>query len=113
MAYLGGGAVTVVGNDFYDYCGTAGAVSLVGDLLVVYAAHFARGLLYGAGNVVIRHVVCLCLGYNVSELGVVVRVATALFNGYGDLSAYLGKDLTARIICLFFFIFDIGPFGMS
>ena len=113
MAYLGGGAVTVVGNDFYDYRCTAGAVSLVGDFLVVYAAHFARGLLYGAGNVVVRHIVSLRLGYNVPQFGVVVGVASALFNGYGDLSAYLCKDLAARVICFFFFIFDIGPFGMS
>jgi hypothetical protein len=43
----------------------------------------------------------------------VLRVVSALFNRHGNLAADFSEYLAAFGIRTLFFIFDVGPFGMS
>ena len=77
MADFADGAIFVVGEDFDDDGDAAGAVALVGDLLVGDAFEFAGAALDGALDVVGGHVFGFGGGDGSAEAGVAVGVSSA------------------------------------
>ena len=75
VADLRCGALAVVGQRFDDDSHTAGAVTLIGDGLVVVGVARAERLVDGALDVVVGHVGSLRLGNDGRETGVVIRIA--------------------------------------
>ena len=58
----------------------------------------------------VRHVVCFCFCDNVTQLAVVCRIRSALFDSDYDLTADDGKDFTFFCVVLFFLMLNIGKF---
>ena len=112
VAHVGSRAVAVIGQGLDHDGDAAGAVALVGDCFVLGLVA-ALGALDDALDVVVGHAVGLGLGDQGSQLGVGSRVAAALLNGNGDLTADLGENLGAGAVGLFLFTFDVIPFAMS
>ena len=59
---------------------------------------------------IVRHVVCFCFCDNVSQLAVVCRIRSALFDSDYDLTADDGKDFTFFCVVFFFLMLNIGKF---
>ena len=113
MADVAGGAVAVIGNGFHDHGHAAGGIAFVGDLLVIHIAQLARGLLDGAGNIVVGHIIGLGLGDNVAQLAVHIRIAAAFAHGDGNFAADLGEDLATGGVRLALLRLNVMPLGMT
>ena len=81
---------SVVGQTLYDNCHAVRTIALVYDGFVVVLVTLAGSLLDDTVDVVVRHVVGLCLCDQITQLGVAVGVGTAFLDANGDLSADLG-----------------------
>src|SRR5690606_2859769 len=90
VADLGHGAVGIVGGGLDEDGGAAGAVALVGELLVAAALELARALLDGAVDVLVGHVDGLGRVDGRAKTRVAVRVTAAGLGGDGDLADDLG-----------------------
>lgn len=112
MAHIGRGAVAVVGQGLDHDGDAAGAVTLIGDCLILGLVA-ALGALDNALDVIVGHAVGLGLGNQSRQLGVGSGVAAALLNGHGDLAADLSENLGAGAVGLFLFTLDVIPFAMS
>ncbi len=89
----------------------AGAVALVGDLLVGDAFEFAGAALDGALDVVGGHVLGLGRGDGGAEARIAVWVSAAAgLGGYGDFLDETGEDLATFGVKRAFFVLDCGPF---
>ncbi len=95
---------------FDDEGYAAGAVALVGDLLVGDAFEFAGAALDGAFDVVGGHVLGFGGGDSSAEAGVAVGVSSALFGGDGDFLDEAGEDLAAFGVKRALFMLDCRPF---
>ena len=112
MAQVGSGTVAVVGQGLHHDSHAAGAVTLVGDCLVLGLVA-ALSLLDDALDVVVGHAHTLCLGDQVCQLAVGSGVRAAHTHGNADFTADLGKDLCACAVGLFLLALDVVPFAMS
>ena len=112
MAHIGRGAVAVVGQGLDHDGDAAGAVTLIGDCLILGLVA-ALGALDNALDVIVGHAVGLGLGNQSRQLGVGSGIAAALLNGHGDLAADLSENLGAGAVGLFLFTLDVIPFAMS
>ena len=110
MAHLACCSVSVVSKTLNDYSYAVGAVSLISDVLVVIFILAAGSFLDNALDVVVRHVVCLCLCDKVAKLAVVVRVRAALADNYCYLTSDLCEDFALNSVRCFLFTLDIIPF---
>ena len=114
MSDVARGSVSVIGKSLYDNGDTVGTVALVGDSLVISRVSVARSLLDDTVDVVVRHVVSLCLCDDIAKLGVYRRVSAAAFlDGYDKLTSDFGKNLRSRGVVLALFLLDSTPFIMS
>ena len=112
VAQVSSGTVAVVGQSLDHDRHAAGAVTLVGDCLVL-GLIAALGLLDDALDVIVRHAHTLRLGDQVSQLAVGSGVGAAGTDGNADLAADLGKDLCLCAVSLLLLALDIVPFAMS
>ena len=112
VAHVGSRAVAVIGQGLDHNGDAAGAITLIGDCLILGLVA-TLGALDDTLDVVVRHTVGLGLGDQRSQLGVGGGVAAALLNGNGDLTADLGENLGAGAVSLFLFAFNVIPFAMS
>ena len=110
MADFADGAIFVVGEDFDDDGYAAGAVALVGDLLVGDAFEFAGAALDGALDVVGGHVLGFGGGDGSAEAGVAVGISSALLGGDGDFLDEAGEDLAAFGVKRALLMLDCRPF---
>lgn len=113
MAQVAGSSVLVVGQRFYDDSNTARTVAFIDHIHIGVFITVAGCLFDDAVDVVVWHVVCLCLCNQVTQLAVVHRVRSALTNRYCHFTTDLGKDFSLLGIGLFFFTLDIIPLRMS
>ena len=114
MADLRCGALAVIGQRFDDDGHAAGAVTLIGDGLVVVGVAGAQRLVDGALDVVVGHVGGLGLGHDGRETGVVIRIArAALLDGDDDLLGDLGEGGAALGVSRALRLLNIVPLGMS
>ena len=95
MANIRRSTIAVVRHDINDDRDAARAISFIGDLFVIHVAQFTRSLFDGTGDIVVGHIICLCLGNYIAQFGIVCRVAAALFYSNGDLTADLGENFAA------------------
>ena len=103
-------AVAVVGERLDDYGDAVGTIALVLQRFVVVGIAVAGGLFDDALDVVVGHVVSLCLGDGVLQLGVRRRVsAAALFDRHRNLTAHFGKNLGLLPVGFFLLAFNIVP----
>jgi hypothetical protein len=109
VADVASGSVLVVGDALDDDSHAVRTVALIDHVLVVVLVLAAGSLLDDALDVVVGDVVGVSLGDEVTELGVVVGVGTALLDNDGDLAADLGEDLALYSICCFLLALDIVP----
>ena len=112
VAQVGSGTVAVVGQGLDHDRHAAGAVTLVGDCLVL-GLIAALGFLDDALDVIVGHAHALCLGDQVSQLAVGSGVGAAGTDSHADLAADLGKDFRLCAVGLFLFALNIVPFAMS
>jgi len=108
-----GGAVTVIGESFYDDGNAAGAVAFVHDFFVVVFVGITGSFFDDALDVLVGDVAGLGFGNEVSQLAVGIGIGAAFFNSNGNLTANLGKDFRFLAVGLFFLLFNVVPFGMS
>ena len=114
MPHIRRRAVAVIGERLDDYSDTVGAVALVLQRLIAVGIAVAGRLFDDALDVVVGHVVGLCLGDGILQLGVGRRVgAAALLDRNRDLTAHLGKNLGLLPVCFFLLALNIVPFRMS
>ena len=114
MANVCNRAVLVVGQRLNNDCNAAYAVALVVVCLVIDLAVRTGVLIERALDVVVRHVVCLCLCDTVAQTGVEVRVGrAALLDRDRHLTADLGEDFSLLCIVCALALGDVVPFRMS
>ena len=107
-------AVLVIGQGLNNDCNAADAVALVVVCLVIDLAVRAGILIERALDVVVRHIVCLCLCDAVAQTGVEVRVCrTAFLDRDRHFTADLGEDLGLLCIVSALALCDVVPFRMS
>src|ERR1700722_143577 len=107
---LANGAVFVVGEDVDDEGDAAGAVALVGDLLVGDAFEFSGAALDGSLDIVGGHVLCFRRNDGSAEAGVAVGGASAGLGGDRYLFDKAGEDLATLGVCGALFMLDCRPF---
>src|SRR3989338_9468023 len=112
MADLGGSAVFVVGDDFYDKSGFSGAESFVGQFFQSNIAEFSATALNRPLNVVFGHVNGAGAVNGDAERKIHFRVA-ALARGNRDDVGDFGKNRTAFGVYRRFLPFGRRPFGMA
>ena len=113
VADVARGAVFVVGQRLDDDRDPAGAVALVGVVLVAVLAAFAGRLFDDPLDVVVGDVVGFRLGDQHLQGRVVIGVAAAHLDGNGNFTPDFGEDLRLGAIGFLFLSFDVVPFGMS
>ena len=113
MAHVARGTVAVIRQSFHDNGYAARTVAFVGNFFIIIPVHCARGFFNAAHDVIIRHVVCLCLCDCILQFGIDFRIRAAGFYYNGDLTAKFCENFTFRRVCFFFLPLNIGPFGMS
>src|SRR5690606_517082 len=91
-AYVGGGAVAIVGQRFDDQGDAAGAIALIAHFLVILAAG-SSGLVDRALDIVLRHRLGLGVVDRQAQARVHVWIGRAHLGGHGYLAAELGKQV--------------------
>src|SRR5206468_10797118 len=107
------GAVRVGGRRLDEARRSAGAVALVGVLLVDDPLQLAGALLDGALDVVLRHVLGLGGVDGGAEAGIAGGVAAALLGGDGDLADHLGEGGAALLVRDGLLPLDLFPLAMA
>ena len=102
--------IAVVGQNIeHDSC-TAWPIPLVKQLLIIASLSGAKPLLNGSIDIVLRDIVCLCLGKGKFQAHIPRGISAAHADGNCDLASNLRCNLAAnRIICALF-TFDVCPF---
>ena len=108
-----GGTIAVIGDRRNNHSHAARSIALVLDLLVIDAADFAGSLGDGALDIVVRHIVGLRLGNDVTQLAIDSRIAAAVTDRNRDLTTDFGKDFAARCVRFALFMLDIRPLRMA
>ena len=106
-------AVFVVSQTFHDDCNAACRVSFIGKFFVIDAVEFARRFLDASVDVVVGHIVRLCLGDGVAKFAVGVGIGTALFYSDCDFATDFRKDISASRVAFTFFGLYVVPFAVS
>src|SRR5690348_12342156 len=88
------GAVAVVGIDVQQDRDAAGAIAFQRELLVSCARKFASAALYGALDVIRRHILSLGGNNSPAQAGIGVWIAAAILRGNADFFDQPGKNLT-------------------
>ena len=113
MAHIGSGTVLVVRQALHDNSHAVRAIALVYDGLVIVLVALSGSFLDDTIDVVVGHIVCLCLCDQITQLGICAGVRTALLNANRDLTADLGEDLALSSIRCLFLSLDVIPLRMS
>ena len=109
------GTVAVIGHGLHNHGHAAGAVTLVGDGLVIVAGAGAAGLLQHPLDVVVGHIGGLGLGDDRGQPGVVGRVGDAapLLHRHNDLLGDFGEGRSPLGVLGALGFLNVMPLGMS